>query len=289
MDDDPWLSAFIARENLSADFAETARAICGPLVDRIVAAPRREPGLVVGICGAQGSGKSTLSAVTQEWLRRRGLKVALLSLDDIYLTREERAALAREVHPLLATRGVPGTHDAALGERVLASLARPGQTAIPSFDKGLDDRRPEIDWPRFEGPADVILFEGWCVGARPQAAKDLAAPINTLEAEHDADGVWRAYVNAALADPYRRLFGRIDILVMLQAPSFDVVLGWRQEQEAKLRQRAGGRGMNESQVAAFVAHYERLTRHILAEMPGRADVVVRLDAERRPALGFPPR
>ena len=32
----------------------------------------------------------------------------------------------------------------------------------------------------------------------------------------------------------------------------------------------------------FIAHYERITRHILAEMPNRADLVIRLDRRRRP-------
>jgi D-glycerate 3-kinase len=40
--------------------------------------------------------------------------------------------------------------------------------------------------------------------------------------------------------------------------------------------------MSNSEVEAFIRHYERLTRHLLAEMPARADVLVRLDADRRP-------
>ena len=78
--------------------------------------------LVLGICGAQGSGKSTLAEALAERLERDGLACAVLSLDDLYLTRAERERLARGVHPLLATRGPPGTHDTSLGIAVLDAL-----------------------------------------------------------------------------------------------------------------------------------------------------------------------
>ncbi len=280
---DAWLTDFIAAEGLPADFAQSARAICVPLADRILGHPPK-PGLVVGICGAQASGKSTLTAVLKHLLQGAGLTVAVLSLDDLYLTHTQRQVLAREVHPLLAVRGVPGTHDVALGLEVLGSLACPGQTLVPSFDKASDDRRPQ--GASVAGPVDVILLEGWCVGAKPQDPAALAQAINDLEQEQDPDGRWRAFVNAALAGPYQTLFAAIDLLVLFQAPSFEVVLAWRREQEAKLRARLtheGGdlkRAMTDAGVADFIAHYERLTRHILAEMPGRADVVISLDGER---------
>jgi D-glycerate 3-kinase len=282
-----WLSDFMAAEALPVGYAETVERVCLPLAGRIESWAVRRP-LMVGICGAQGSGKTTLAAVVARLLADRGLRVARLSLDDLYLSRAERAVLAREVHPLLAVRGVPGTHDVELGEEVLATLARAGEAVLPAFDKAADDRAPPAAWPRFRGPADLVLFEGWCVGARPQPPEALAEPVNDLERRQDPQGVWRAYVNDQLAGPYLRLFGRLDRLVLLQAPGFEVVAGWRREQERKLRARLareGGdpaRAMSEDQVAAFVAHYERLTRHILAEMPGRADLVVRLGADRRP-------
>lgn len=280
------LDAFIAAEGLPAGYADIVAAIHRPIAEHIAAAAAvKGKELVVGLCGAQGSGKSTMAAALKLLLEARGLSVALLSIDDLYLTREERARLAAEVHPLLATRGVPGTHDVALGLTLIDRLAQPGAVALPRFDKARDTRAPEAAWPCVEGPVDVLLFEGWCVGARPQPAAMLEAPINDLERLQDPDGRWRRFVNEALAGPYQALFGRIDLLVMLAAPSFDVVLGWRLEQEHKLRARVGG-GMDDAAVAAFIRHYERLTRHILAEMPGRADMLVRLD-EARQALGPP--
>jgi D-glycerate 3-kinase len=235
----------------------------------------------VGLCGPQGSGKSTIAAATVRLLTQRGMSAVALSLDDIYLGREARGWLARQVHPLLVTRGPPGTHDVALGCGVLDALARPAQIALPSFDKGRDERHPIPDWPEVRGPVDVVIFEGWCVGALPQPEEDLARPINALEADEDPDGAWRGYVNRQLGGPYQALFGRLDLLALLAAPGFEVVQAWRTEQEHKLRGRGGG-GMSDGEIGRFVAHYERLTRWILAEMPGRADMVFDLDVQRRP-------
>jgi D-glycerate 3-kinase len=274
------VSAFVRDERLPPDFAGLALRLHRPLADRIAGwAEGRETPLVVGICGPQGSGKSTLTALVARLLEARGLSVAVLSIDDLYLPRAERLTLARTAHPLLATRGVPGTHDPALGLAVLDALARPGRVAPPRFDKAADDRLPEAEWPAFEGPADVVLFEGWCVGARPQPASALEDPVNALERDEDPDGVWRHYANAALAGDYAALFARVDRLVLLLAPDFSVVRQWRGEQEA----RAPLRAMDEAALDRFVAHYQRLTEWIAKDLPAVADVVVRLDERREPA------
>ena len=236
--------------------------------------------LVVGLCGAQGSGKSTMAAALQTALERSGFRTVTLSLDDLYLTAAERASLARRVHPLLRVRGVPGTHDVALGLELLDSLGRAGTTMMPRFDKASDDRGDPV---AIEGPFEVILFEGWCVGARPQSDEALAEPINPLEAREDRDRTWRRYVNETLAGPYQRLFGEIDLLVLLAAPGFEVVHSWRSQQEAELRVRrphAAG-VMDSAAVARFIQHYERLTRHILSEMPHRASLTIELTSDRR--------
>lgn len=241
---------------------------------------------VAGICGAQGSGKSWLASGLAERLRSQGLRVAVISLDDLYLTQAQRAELARSVHPLLAVRGVPGTHDVALGIELIEALGRPGDVAIPVFDKAQDDRAAPAAWPRTTTPVNIILFEGWCVGAIPQREAALAMPVNDLEASEDPDGRWRRVVNAALDGSYRDLFSRLDTLVLLKAPSFDVVARWREEQEATLRAELmkAGRStaglMDAPALHRFISHYERLTRHILEEMPNRADLVIELDEQR---------
>ncbi len=282
-----WLDAFRTAEGLGPEFAVTFESMHRPLAQALAREAHGSRGLVIGVCGPQGSGKTTLTAALARLLEDDGLKVARLSIDDLYLPREARLDLARDVHPLLATRGPPGTHDVTLGHEVLHGLLG-GEASLPRFDKAQDTRAPETKWPRFPGPADIVLFEGWCVGARPQPGELLKEPVNALERDEDPDGVWRGYVNAALAGDYQALFARMHRLILLTAPNFETVVRWRTEQEVKLRARLlaeGGdlsRTMDEPDVARFVAHYERLTRWVLLEAPTRADRVIRLDAHRRP-------
>lgn len=241
--------------------------------------------ILVGLSGPQGSGKTTTAARLREALRARGLTCAVLSLDDFYLTRGERAQLAATVHHLLATRGVPGTHDLALMTATLQALAtaRDGQiTPLPTFDKAQDDRAPRSDWPAFAGRPDVIILEGWCVGAAPQDAPALVTPINDLEAAEDGDGAWRTYVNDQLRGGYRDCFAKFDLMVALVAPSFECVYAWRAQQEAALRLRSpdGAHVMSETQLARFIAHYERITRAMIAAP--RANLRIVMAADRRP-------
>jgi D-glycerate 3-kinase len=241
---------------------------------------------VLGICGAQGSGKSTLADGLTARLAARGLRAATLSLDDLYLSHGERARLAEIVHPLFATRGVPGTHDTSLGVRLLDRVRAGEDVVLPRFDKATDDPAPADAWAPVKGPLDVLIFEGWCVGARAQDDAALAAPINALEAARDPDATWRRCANMALATDYADLFERIDRLVLLAAPGFEVVHRWRVQQEHDLRRRladqdGGARVMSDDEIGVFIQHYERLTRHILSDMPAYADLTLRLDPNRQ--------
>ena len=272
----------MAEERLPESFQATFDAVCWPLADR-ACDWRSDFGRTafVGVCGAQGSGKSTIAAATAQLLAERGLKAVAISLDDFYLGREARSWLAGRVHRLLQVRGPPGTHDVALACAVLDHLRGDGTTPIPTFDKASDERLAKSRWRQIEGPADVVILEGWCVGARPEPGQRLASPLNTLERRDDPNGAWRGYVNRQLGEGYQALWDRLDRLVLLQAPGFEVVRGWRAEQEAKLRARTGA-GMSDAEVGQFIQHYERLTRWILEEVPGRADWVVKLNADRTP-------
>lgn len=242
---------------------------------------------VVGVCGAQGSGKSTLCRLLCTVMAEAfGESAVDFSIDDIYETRERREELAREVHPLFATRGVPGTHDVALGIGTLERLASLGdgeEIRLPVFDKGRDTRLDPAEWRRQQGPVGTVFFEGWCVGAIPQSETALVQPINRLEREEDPDGVWRRTVNDRLRGDYQRLFNLIDVLIFLRVDGMQRVFEWRRLQEHKLAAAVGAtadadsRIMTDEQVDRFIMHYERLTRHILSEMPARADIVFDLD------------
>lgn len=244
--------------------------------------------LTVGIQGPQGSGKSTLVALLQAVLRDVGdLRVVCLSIDDLYLTRNQREAMGERVHPLFVTRGVPGTHDVDLGVRVLTSLTQAGTTAVPRFDKGRDDRLPEAAWPRVDGPCDVILFEGLWVGLPPLPQDCLTEPVNDLERDEDPDGRWRRHASKALAETYPELFAPCQWLIHLAVPSFDCVRRWRTEAEHRLRRRLQASGqdtrfvMDEAALSRFFAHYERFTAHAMEAMPARADAILRVDNDHR--------
>ena len=231
---------------------------------------RRKGIASVGIGGGQGAGKSTLCRLIEAAGKALGTRVVVLGLDDFYLTKAERQELARTVHPLLATRGPPGTHAVADLRRALAALRKPGEVRVPRFDKGADDRAAFVT---LRGPADVVVVEGWCVGAPPAETAD-AAPINALEREHDGDRRWRRYIEQALRGEYARLNSELDAVVFLQVPGLLAVRRWRLQQEAE---RPPAQRMTEGEVFRFVEHYERVTRRMLATLPNTADVVVELD------------
>jgi D-glycerate 3-kinase len=219
-----------------------------------------------------------------------GLKALTLSIDDFYLTRSEREQLADEVHPLLLTRGVPGTHDTELACRTLECLKNYTEpVAIPRFDKSRDDRFAEKDWTMITRPPDIIILEGWCVGSTAQENRELDTAVNRLEAEEDADGIWRNYVNRQLREKYPRLFAFVDIWIMLKAPSFDSVFGWRLEQEEKLQKSLAGREspaaatalMDRDAIACFIQHYQRITEHTLDTLPASVHFLFELDGQRQ--------
>ncbi len=291
------LESLLKRERLPASVHQTIERVCKPLALRIADAVRnRHQILIVGLCGPQGSGKTTLALIVQALLQAQSIQSVVMSLDDLYLTRAEREILAQRVHPLLRTRGVPGTHDVALGLLTIEALSRGEPVSLPAFEKAKDDRSPVSAWRSVTGVTQVVLFEGWCVGATPQSETALATSINDLERECDADGTWRQYVNRALSSDYQLLFGKLDLLVLLKPENFSVVMRWRTEQEHKLRHRIRAEGgdlsrvMDDSELRRFIAHYERLTNHILAEMPARADIAIELGPHREPGVirGLPP-
>ena len=246
-------------------------------------ARHRSTGLrVLGINGAQGSGKSTLAAFLVSHLAERyGLKALAVSLDDFYLSRAQRAALAATVHPLLITRGVPGTHDVQRGIACLRALPKlqAGEVcALPTFSKATDEALPPAHDRLITQAPDVVLFEGWCVGTPPQDAAELVTPINALERDEDPDGIWRQFVNAQLAGPYAEWFAQLDALVYLQVPGWAQVQQWRAQQERETAASNQGHSalLDERLRERFMQHYQRLTHHGFEALPARAVATLRL-------------
>lgn len=284
----PKLDDLIKTEKLGPDFQLTIDQWYTPLAKELAALHQPGRTQIIGVQGAQGSGKSTLALFLQTLLKEQyGLNGVSLSIDDFYLTRDERKLLAKSAHPLLLTRGVPGTHDvnlalSTIGE--LVNLEKNQSAMIPRFDKATDDRKPASSWDKVFGKIDVIIFEGWCVGAGPQQHTALDTAMNTLETEEDPHCIWRNYVNNALAHDYKKLFERLDQLVVLQAPSFDCVYEWRWLQEQKLAADAlqnhhskNTKILDQQGVKRFISHYERLTRHCMQQLPPKADYLLTLN------------
>lgn len=283
------ITSFLTEHRLPQGYLETLDQHIRPIAQSLADRSQQQPGksLWVGINGSQGSGKTTMAAalvmLLEQQFQRRALAV---SIDDFYLTRSERLSLASDVHPLLQTRGVPGTHDIALAQQTLSALDHASaveKVTIPVFNKAIDDRAPEIDWPKVNAPVDIIILEGWCVGAQAQSIEALIEPVNELEATQDREGNWRHYVNAQLQLDYRELFERFDINIMLKAPSFNCVYQWRLEQENKLREKTAGQGdglMSEAEVLRFIQHYQRITEHNLEILPEKIDYLLELDEQR---------
>lgn len=282
------IADFLSLHHLPQHYAHTIETHFTPISEALAQRYHTQPDqpLWVAINGSQGSGKTTMAAALVMLLQQNHqLRTTAVSIDDFYLTQSQRQTLASDIHPLLLTRGVPGTHDIALAQKTLTALGQRQELdiAIPQFDKATDDRAPESDWPLVTAPVDIIIFEGWCVGAQAQTMPALIEPINTLEAQEDHEGNWRHYVNAQLQLDYRDLFERFDVNIMLKAPSFDCVYQWRLEQENKLREKNAGQGdglMSESEVLRFIQHYQRITEHNLEVLPSQMDYLLELDEQR---------
>jgi len=281
---DRQISEFMARHRLPDPFRDLIARHYSPLASWLIATHRSGEVLFVGINGAQGTGKSTLADYLRLALESgAGWRVAVLSIDDFYLTKVERQRLAEKIHPLLATRGVPGTHDMPMLASTieqLRTLAATESLAIPRFDKAIDDRADIDSWPIVSGPIDLILLEGWCVGTMNQRDDELTQPINLLEEHEDASGTWRHFVNTQLTQAYADLFAQLDALIFLQAPGFGAICRWRTEQEKKLARTSSETAagiMSDDQISLFIQHYERLTRWNLKTLPSSAEIVLQLN------------
>jgi len=290
------LSDFISQHQLPESYITEAQQWFFPLAESIIKKQQKQSKTyIVGINGAQGSGKSTLADLLVFLFKEKyQLDAIALSIDDFYFTRQQRLTLANTIHPLLATRGVPGTHDVTMAKEVIHNLCD-DETAsfVPRFDKSIDDRTPDEDIEPVSTRTDIIILEGWCLGAEAQPDSDLLQPVNELEKQEDPDGVWRRYVNQQLREVYPELFKLIDTWIMLKAPSFDCVYQWRLEQENKLRgsltnsasELLGSKIMDDNDIKRFIQYYQRITEHLLVTLPDKVDYLFELD-DKRKVLGL---
>ncbi len=240
---------------------------------------------IIGLAGSQGSGKSTISNILKIILKEGfNLNTIFISIDDFYKTLKMRQLMSKKTNNLFLTRGVPGTHDTKILLSCLKKLKDRTfkQFAIPKFDKSNDDRFPRRKWVKIIKKPDVVIFEGWCVGAKPQKKKDLLRPINELERLKDKNLKWRTKVNQELKKNYSKIFNLIDETIFLKAPSFKFVYKWRLLQEKKLKATTKGKKiMTKKELKNFIMFYERITKHMIKSSPKNLKSVITIDDKHR--------
>ena len=289
--DQQFLETFIQQEGLNDIFRRNVTEYFNAYAHRLAQLAETSSRLIiVGLNGAQGSGKSTLSQYLSQMMPMQlGVDCHVLSIDDFYLSMAKRKKLAASVHPLLAIRGVPGTHDVPRLLDALAGFIEPAvqSVMVPIFDKLKDDRTRRVHKIQKSAKPTIVLFEGWCVGVPAQRQLALSVPASSFEFSNDNNGVWRSYVNERLGTDYVDVFKLLDRLSMLKPPRFEAVYDWRVDQEIRLvarrRQEFSSesiRGMSVKEVGEFVENFRRLTCHALEVLPGIANETWELQADR---------
>lgn len=242
----------------------------------------------VGLAGGQGTGKTTISSIIKIILEKYfKLKVFKISIDDFYKTRKERIALSKKVHPMLLTRGVPGTHDI----NIMLDFFKKSKSIkfkklkLPNFNKAIDDRFPKNKWNTINKRPDVIIFEGWCVGARAETNKTLKKSINPMEKANDDKLVWRKYVNQQLKTKYKKLYSQLNCMIYLKAKNFSLLQKWRLKQEHKLwlktKKKGGHKIMSKGDVINFMQTYQRITQNMFKNMPKYASIILNLNSNHQ--------
>ena len=240
---------------------------------------------IIGLSGGQGAGKSTITSILKLIFKKKyGLNLCVFSIDDFYKTKSERIRMSKKIHPLFVTRGVPGTHDIKLLNKVIQKLKKKKfkNVLIPKFDKSKDDRLRKNKWQKVKIKPDIIIFEGWCVGATHQKKIELKKPLNLIEKKYDINLKWRTMVNNLIKKRYKNLFNKIDKLVYLKVPHFNYIIKWRwlQEQKMKLTTKSK-KTMSKTQVKEFIMYYERLTKHMMKNYSKISDLTIFLDKNHR--------
>ena len=244
--------------------------------------------LLIGLAGGQGSGKTTISSILTLILKKYfKLNVFKFSIDDFYKTREDRKALSKNKHPLLMTRGVPGTHDVDLMLKFFKKIKSKSfkNLTVPRFNKSTDDRYKKSFWYNIKSKPDVIIFEGWCVGARAQTIKQLKNPINSLERVYDEGIKWRSYVNNQLKTKYKTLFKQLDELLYLKAKNFNLLRNWRLKQERKLlaqtKNKKNLKIMSSGEVINFMQTYQRITQQMFKDATKSSSIIMNLNSNHQ--------
>jgi len=237
--------------------------------------------LILGLSGSQGSGKTMVTGILQIILKKFFKKnIYIISIDDFYKTLRDRNRMSQQKHSLFKTRGVPGTHDINLIKNFFISVKRKKfkKIKLPKFNKSIDDRSKKNYWHNINKRPEIIILEGWCVGAKPQIISSLRKPVNILERHEDKDLIWRKYANEKLKKEYKEVFAMIDYFIFMKVPNFKMVFKWRLLQESKLRKNLHYKKkiMTYSAIKRFIMFYQRITLQMMKDLSKSASIVLLL-------------
>ena len=153
---------------------------------------------------------------------------------------------------------------------------RGGKFKLPKFDKSVDDRLKKKYWSNIKKRPEIVILEGWCVGAKPQSNSIINKSINVLEKYEDKHLIWRKYANEKLKKEYKKLFAMIDHFIFMKIPNFNVVYEWRLLQESKLRKKSHSskKIMSYNEIKRFIMFYERITLQMIKDLSKSASVVM---------------
>ncbi len=259
-----------------------------PLCFWIAKKNKKKPPLIIGLAGGQGTGKSTITFIISLILIKYfKLNVFKISIDDFYKTRKDRKILSIKKHPLLMTRGVPGTHD----YRIISNFFKKVKSKnfksykLPKFDKSIDDRCQKKLWYKINSRPDIIILEGWCVGAKAQKNSKINKPINSLEKVKDPNLIWRKYVNTQLKTNYKNLFKQLNEIIYLKVNKFKLLQEWRIKQEKRLwlksKNKKNSKIMNKGDVINFMQTYQRITQNMFKDVPKYASIILNLNSNHQ--------
>nr|MBT6355154.1 hypothetical protein [Pelagibacteraceae bacterium] len=262
--------------NKKFSIAYISRSIT-PIIDKIINTNDNK----FLISGSQGVGKSTLAIIIKLVIEKiYKKKVMILSIDDYYLSKNKRNEISKKIHPLLKTRGVPGTHDINKLRRHINNFNKQKfPISTPKFDKLKDDCSKTLNKVT---SAQILILEGWCCGTSAVEDKYLYKNINKLELNLDKNFVWRKYYNSILKNQYQSVFKMFDITIYLKPPSFAYVLKWRVLQEKNNAIKNNQKElMNKKELSFFIQHYEKITKWMIKTMPAKADLLINLDRNQK--------
>ena len=233
---------------------------------------------MIMIAGSQGSGKSSLSELIRVIYKKHyKKKVTIISIDDFYHSIKKRNQISRDIHPLFSVRGVPGTHDITLLRNILWKIKKKQfPIYLPIFDKTKDARKK---YRKKISSSDLVILEGWCVGASPLPNEYLFKNINTIEKDSDKQNIWRKHYNKYLKD-YQDLFKLFNFYIYILTPSWENVISWKYKQELKLRSQKSNLKLL-SKLKEFIMYYEKITRWMMKTSKFNCNILIKVDKEQK--------